>query len=101
MKCIDQDESERVLNEMHSGVCGGHYMENTTTHKVMRVGFWWPSLFKDAQVLIRNCDPYQRFARKLKFSRNTPLKSVEVQAPFQQWGMDFIGEVSTKSSIGY
>ena len=26
---------------------------------------------------------------------------MEVQAPFQQWGMDFIGEISPKSSTGY
>ena len=30
-----------------------------------------------------------------------PLKLVEVQTPFQQWGLDFIGEISTKSSTGY
>ena len=59
----------------------------------MRVGFWWPSLFKDAKMLVRTCDSCQRFASKLKFSGNTPLKPFEVQAPFQQWGLDFIGEI--------
>jgi len=29
------------------------------------------------------------------------LKLVEVQIHFQQWGLDFIVEISTKSSIGY
>lgn len=51
--------------------------------------------------MIRTCDACQIFAGKLKFSRNTPLKLVEVQAQFQQWGMDFIGEISPKSSTGY
>ena len=67
---------------MHSGICGGHYMEKTTAHKVMRAGFWWPSLFKDTQILVRKCDSCQRFAGKLKISGNTPLKLVEVQTPF-------------------
>ena len=71
-----------MLNEMYSRICGGHYMAKTTTHKVMRVGFWWPNLFKDAQILVKKCDSRQRFVGKLKFSGNTPLKSVEVQAPF-------------------
>jgi transposase InsO family protein len=29
------------------------------------------------------------------------LKPVEVQAPFQQWGIDFIGEIANKSSGGH
>ena len=86
---------------MYSGVCGGHYMAKTTAHKIMRPSFWWPNLFKDVQVLVRKCDSCQRFAGKLKYSGNTPLKPVEVQAPFQQWGMDFIGEISPKSSTGF
>ena len=86
---------------MYSSICGGHYIAKTTTHKVTRESFWWPNLFRDAQVLVRKCDSCQRFARKLKFLGNTPFKLVEVQAPFQQWGMDFLGEISPKSSTGY
>ena len=78
LKCMNQQDSKRILREMHLGVCGGHYMAKTTAHKVMRAGFWWPNLFKDAQLLVRHCDPCQRFAGKLKFSSNTPLKSIEV-----------------------
>ena len=101
LKCVDQEKAKEILNEMHVGLCGGYYMAKTTAHKVMRDGFWWPSLFKDAQLMSRKCNAYQRFVGKLKFLGNTPLKLVEVQAPFQQWGMDFIGEISPKSSIGY
>lgn len=69
---------------MHVGVYGGNYMAKTTTHKVMRDEFWWPSLFKDAQVMVRKCDVCQRFAGKLKFLGNTPLRPVELQEPFQK-----------------
>ena len=86
---------------MHSSICGGYYMEKTMTHKVMRVGFWCPNLCRDTQVLVRKCDSCKRFARKLKFSRNIPLKLVEVQAPFQQWGMNFLGEISPSSNSGF
>ena len=40
LKCIDQQNSEKILREMHSGVSGGHYMAKTIAHKVMRVGFF-------------------------------------------------------------
>ena len=65
---------------MHEGVCGGHYMAKTIAHKVLRDGFWWPKIFKDAHELVKTCDAYQRFGGKLKFFRNLPLRIVEVQA---------------------
>jgi len=68
LKCVDKDHSVIILNEIHSGVCGGHYMAKTTTHKIIRAGFWWPTLFKDAYELVRKYDHYQRFNGKLKFS---------------------------------
>lgn len=101
LKCVDHKDVARILDEMHTGVCGGHHMPKTTAHKVLRSGFWWPTLFKDAYTLVRKCDACQRFFGKLKFSGNVPLKPVEVQTPFQQWGLDFIGEISNKSSGGH
>lgn len=41
---------------MHFGACGGHYMAKTTTHKILRVGFWWPTIFKDAHGFVKKCD---------------------------------------------
>ena len=67
LKYFDQKKSKEILIEMHFGVCGGHYMANTTTQKVMRTGFWWPSLSKDAQIMVRNHDACQIFIGKLKF----------------------------------
>ena len=78
-----------------------HYMAKTTTHKILRAGFSWPTLFRDAHEFVKICDICQRFSGKLKFSRNLPLRPVEVQAPFQQQGIDFIGEISNKSSGGH
>jgi hypothetical protein len=39
LKCIDQEKSNEILNEMHVGVCRGHYMAKTIAHEVMRAGF--------------------------------------------------------------
>ena len=56
LKCVDKEQSVRILTEMHSGVCGGHYMPKTIAHKVLRVGFWWPTPFNDAHDMVRKCD---------------------------------------------
>ena len=59
LKCIDKIESEKILKDMHEGVCGGHYMAKTTTHKILRFGFWWPTIFKDTHEFITKCDAFQ------------------------------------------
>ena len=83
LKCVNETESKKILKDMHEGVCEGHYMAKTIAHKVLGAGFWWPTLFKDAQELVKTCDACQRFGGKLKFSRNFPLRPLEVHAPFQ------------------
>jgi hypothetical protein len=48
LRCVDLDESKELLKELHSGVCGGHFSARTTAHKIMRTGYYWPTLFRDA-----------------------------------------------------
>ena len=64
----------------------------------MRAGYYWTSLFSDVYQQVRACIPCQKFAGKKKLL-SLPLKSIAVNAPFQQWGLDFIGEINP-SSLG-
>ena len=66
----------------------------------LRAGYYWPSLFSDVYHQVRACIPCQRFAGKQKLLSLT-LKSIVVNAPFQQWGLDFIKEINTSSSGQY
>ena len=56
-----------------------------------------PSLFTDVYQQVRACIPCQKFAGKQKLL-SFPLKPIAVNAPFQQWGLDFIGEINPASS---
>ena len=40
MRCLEKDEAEKVLLELHAGEAGGHFGGNTTTHKVLRAGYY-------------------------------------------------------------
>ena len=44
---LNHEETERVLNDCHSGVCGGHMSGFATAQKILRAGYFWLSLFKD------------------------------------------------------
>ena len=76
---------------MHEGVYGGYYIAKTIAHKILRASFWWPTILKDTHAFVKKCDACQRFGDKIKFSKNLPLRLVEVQALFEKWGIDFIG----------
>ena len=62
LHCLEKEESERVLAQLHSGDVGGHFGGYTTAHKVLRDGYYWPILFKDAHMLSRKCTICQKAA---------------------------------------
>jgi hypothetical protein len=66
-------------------------------YKILRVGYYWPKLFSDVNAKVRACSPCQFFAGKHKLPA-MPLVPVKIEAPFQQWGLDFIGEINPHSS---
>ena len=48
LRCLEKDDAEHILTELHDGPPGGHFSRETFAHKVLRVGYYWPTLFKDA-----------------------------------------------------
>jgi hypothetical protein len=92
LRCINKEESAQTMIEFHSSECGGHHYWKTTAHKILRVGYYWPCLFPDVCAFVKTCDKCQRFAGKNQL-KYFPLKLVVVTGPFQQWGLDFIGEI--------
>jgi ribonuclease HI len=97
LRCINQEEAAKVMIEFHNSECGGHHYWKTTAHKILRSGYYWPSLFSDVCEFVRTCDKCQRFEGKQQL-KSLPLKPIVVTGPFQQWGLDFIGEIHPPSS---
>jgi hypothetical protein len=95
--CLVESETEEVINQFHEGVCGGHHAWRATTYKILRAGYYWPKLFPDVNAKVRACNPCQFFTGKQKLPA-MPLVPVKTEAPFQQWGLDFIGEINPHSS---
>ena len=89
-RCLEKDQTDDVLFQFHVGPAGGHFLGETKSHKIIRVGYCWPTLFSDAHAYVRKCEPCQKCADKFK-NHSFPLQPVEVQFPFQKWGLDFFG----------
>ncbi|KAL2518399.1 Rve domain-containing protein [Abeliophyllum distichum] len=58
--------------------------------KVLKQGYFWPTLKKDALTHVRKCDKCQRFAT-IPRQPHQELTAVSSPWPFAKWGLDFIG----------
>nr|GEY49323.1 reverse transcriptase domain-containing protein [Tanacetum cinerariifolium] len=59
-RCVAGKEAIDILNACHIGPTGGHYGANYIAKKVFDSGFYWPTIYKDAFELVKNCDSWQR-----------------------------------------
>ena len=48
-RCVARDDIYEILKATHDGPYGGHFVDKRTGHKVLQMGYYWPSIFRDAQ----------------------------------------------------
>jgi hypothetical protein len=65
MKCIEQEDGIKLLEEIHSGTCGNHAASRTLVGKAFHAGFYWPSAVADAEKLVRHCANCQFFSKRV------------------------------------
>eukprot|EP00253_Pinus_taeda_P019801 PITA_19801 len=92
-----EEEAQHVMSDFHKGDCGGHLFWKRMANKILKAGYYWPTLFADVYKTVTGCHECQIFQGRRKL-QPLPLKPVEVSAPFQKWGIYFIGEIHPTSS---
>ena len=45
LNCLLENEVQQIAKYFHEGDCGGHHLWKVIANKILRVGFYWPSLF--------------------------------------------------------
>ena len=97
LRCLEKDDVEHILTKLHDGLVGGHFSGETTTNKVLRVGYYWPTLFKDAHAHAQKCEIFHvNVGRERRPA--FPLQPILIENPFKQWGLDVVGEINRNSS---
>jgi hypothetical protein len=81
LKCMSPQEAEMIVAEFHSGLCGGHHFWKATAHKILRAGYYWPTVFTDVCKRVRACIKCQKFVGKQQL-RSVSLNPVVVSGPF-------------------
>uniref|UniRef100_A0A2N9GGN7 Reverse transcriptase n=1 Tax=Fagus sylvatica TaxID=28930 RepID=A0A2N9GGN7_FAGSY len=91
LRCLAPDEAKlRYEEKIHEGVCGDHSGARALQRKIVRAGYYWPSMKADACQFVQRCDKCQRFANLLH-SPPTELVPMTAPWPFAQWGLDIMG----------
>ena len=62
-------------------------------HKLIRAGYYWPTIQKDMQTYVKTYDKCQRFDNVTK-QPSEELTPMAVPWQFTQWGLDIIGPFS-------
>ena len=93
---MEKHEAKKLIEEFHIGECGGNYYWKTTTKKFMSVGLYWPTIFSNTHKKEEACHKCQFFEERRKLVP-LPLKPIQVEAPFQQWGLYFIRDINPHS----
>ena len=44
LRCLAPDEANYVLREVYEGACGNHSGARSLVHKVIRAGYYWPTI---------------------------------------------------------
>uniref|UniRef100_A0A2N9HAC0 Uncharacterized protein n=1 Tax=Fagus sylvatica TaxID=28930 RepID=A0A2N9HAC0_FAGSY len=60
LRCLAPDEANYVMREIHEGVCGDHSGARALQRKIVRAGYYWPSMKADACQFVQRCDKCQR-----------------------------------------
>jgi hypothetical protein len=64
LRCLDPQEAQKIMFDFHDSLCGGHHFWRTTAYKILRAGYFWPSLFTDVCANIRACVKCHKFSGK-------------------------------------
>ena len=62
LRCLTPDEANYVLREIHEEACVNHSRARSLIHKVVRAGYYWPTVQADAKAYVKMCDQCQRFS---------------------------------------
>ena len=90
LKCVEKEDANYILREVHEGICGNHIGARTLAGKTLRQGYCWPTMPKDATELVKKCKVCQEHAR-ISHLPSKSRTSVTNPWPFQQWGLDILG----------
>ncbi|XP_071708410.1 uncharacterized protein [Rutidosis leptorrhynchoides] len=90
LRSLNPTQAESIIHEVYEEMCVLHLGHKTVASKIMRLGYYWPSMYRDAAKVIRKCQSCQLHAPVRKAPRH-PMIPVTSPCPFCKWAIDIVG----------
>jgi len=90
LTCVSVDECTKIMAEPHEGNCGSHVGGRSLASKVIRAGFFWPTVREDCVRYAQRCKQCQMHADWQK-APPEELRSIYSPWPFHTRGIDILG----------
>ncbi|XP_014524143.1 uncharacterized protein LOC106780373 [Vigna radiata var. radiata] len=80
LKCLSDEEAKYVMQELHHGVCGLHSAKRMLRAKILRAGFYWPSMEQDCAAFVQKfgADGNQLTEEQSHVSEESPFQAVQL-----------------------
>lgn len=62
LRCLSPTEADYIIREVHKGIYENHSSSRSLVHKLIRAGYYWPTMQANSTSHVRKCDNCQRFA---------------------------------------
>ena len=92
LRCVSKEKAKELMREVHEGFCGDHAGGQSLSKKILRQGYFWPTMNEDSMEFVRKCDKCQRFS-KIQRAAPNELKQMQSSWSFAVWGIDLIGSL--------
>nr|GEY93226.1 reverse transcriptase domain-containing protein [Tanacetum cinerariifolium] len=83
-------KAQYVMREIHEGSCSMHAGPRSVVAKAVRLGYYWPTMHRDVQDMIRKCSDCQIHCPVTRHPQQ-PLTPITAPWPFYKWGIDIAG----------
>ena len=83
LRCLGPKEANYVMREVHKGIYGNHSRARSLVHKLIRAGYYWPTMQKDTQTYVKAYNKCQKFNNIIK-QPSEELTPMTAQWPFAQ-----------------
>ncbi|XP_071714714.1 uncharacterized protein [Rutidosis leptorrhynchoides] len=99
LRYVGPNQASMIIRKMHEGICGLHSGPRSIVAKMLRMGYYWPTMHEDTVTLLRTCEPCQIHAKVQKQPKQDMI-SVLSAWPFSKWCIDLVGPL-TEALGGY
>eukprot|EP01018_Ginkgo_biloba_P004011 Gb_36859 [translate_table: standard] len=100
LKCPNSEEANLAIKEVHEGICGAHTSGMVLAKKLLRIGYYWPTMERESCQYVRKCVACQKHGDPIH-APSQALQPITASWPFSTWGLDLIGKINPSSSDGH